>query len=127
MTDSREQRYTLRLYRDNPSDLEVIEKMEELLSGKRFRNRNELFRRGIELAYAEYRGGEYQEQALGANGEYRMDAIAIREAVKVALHEAMEQNGFGAGRQKAEEESAHETQLPMTEQMSSFLSGLNNG
>ncbi len=61
-------RYTLRLYRDNPSDHEVIAKMEELFSGKRFRNRNELFRRGIELAYAEYRGGEYQEQPPAQTG-----------------------------------------------------------
>lgn len=121
MAQPGERRFTFRLYEDNPEDRELLQKMCKLLADGRFRNKNEVLRKGIALAY---------EACYGAAGGSRestgLSEHGIREASRMIAEEVISRIGGsipeGLGRCSLTEEPGK-----ITGEMASFLSGLNPG
>lgn len=120
MAQPGERRFTFRLYEDNPVDMELLGKLDRLLADGRFRSKNEILRKGIALAY---------EACYRVSGESRVSAgIAeheIKEASRWIAEEVIRRIGEGIPEGLAGCSLPEETGK-MTEEMASFLSGLNS-
>ena len=121
MAQPGERRFTFRLYEDNPEDRELLRKMCKLLADGRFRNKNEVLRKGIALAY---------EACYGASGGSRESAglseHGIREASRMIAEEVISRIG-GSILEGFENSGLTEEPGKITDEMASFLSGLNPG
>lgn len=120
MVQPGERRFTFRLYEDNPEDRELLRKMGTLLTDGKYRSKNEVLRRGIALVY---------ETCYEVSGESRVSAgIAeheIKEASRWIAEEVIRRIGEGIPAGLAGCSLPEETGK-MTEEMASFLSGLNS-
>ena len=121
MAQPGERRFTFRLYGDNPEDRELLVKLDRLLADGKFRSKNEVLRKGIALAY---------EACYGATGGSRVSVVlsehGIMEASKMIADEVISRIGGsipkGFGNSGLTEEPGK-----ITDEMASFLSGLNSG
>ena len=121
MAQPGERRFTFRLYEDNPIDMELLRKLDRLLADGRFRSKNEVLRKGIALVY---------EACYGASGGSRVSTgltrHEIREASRMIAEDIISRIGgsisgdFGSC-------SLPEETGKITDEMASFLSGLNAG
>lgn len=127
MAQPGEKRFTFRLYEDNPEDRELLKKMGRLLADGRFRSKNEVLRKGIALAY---------EACYGVSGESRVSAgiqisaglteYEIGEVSKRIAEEVVSRIGGSIPDSFGDNGLPEETEK-MTEEMASFLAGLNAG
>ena len=121
MAQPGERRFTFRLYEDNPVDMELLEKLNGLLADGRFRNKNEVLRKGIALAY---------EACYGVPGGSRVSAEIteheIREASRMIAEEIISRIGGSIPKGSAGRGLPEETGK-ITDEMASFLAGLNSG
>ena len=121
MAQAGERRFTFRLYGDSPADAELLGKLDRLLADGRFRSRNDVLRKGIALAY---------EACYGASGVGRVSAgltgDEIREASRMMAEEVVRQMG-GSMSGGSRSDGVPEGTEKMTDEMASFLSGLNTG
>lgn len=127
MAQPGEKRFTFRLYEDNPEDRELLKKMGRLLADGRFRSKNEVLRKGIALAYEACYGvsGESRVSAgiqISAGlTEYEIGKVSRRIAEEVVSRIGGGISG-GSGNSSLPEEAEG-----ITEEMASFLAGLNAG
>ena len=127
MAQPGEKRFTFRLYEDNPEDRELLKKMDRLLADGRFRSKNEVLRKGIALAY---------EACYGVSGESRVSAgiqisaglteYEIGEVSRRIAEEVVSRIGGSIPDSFGDNGLPEETEK-MTEEMASFLAGLNAG
>ena len=127
MAQPGEKRFTFRLYEDNPEDRELLKKMDRLLADGRFRSKNEVLRKGIALAY---------EACYGVSGESRVSAgiqisaglteYGIGEVSRRIAEEVVSRIGGSIPDSFGDNGLPEETEK-MTEEMASFLAGLNAG
>lgn len=121
MTQPGERRFTFRLYEDNSEDRELLRKMGRLLADGRFRSKNEVLRKGIALAYESCYGTSGGRQVSIGLTEHE-----IGEASRMIAEEVISRIGgsisgdFGSC-------GLSEEMGKMTDEMASFLSGLNSG
>lgn len=116
-----ERRFTFRLYEDNPADMELLGKMDRLLADGRFRSKNEVLRKGIALAYEDCYGASGANQASAGLTEHE-----IRKASSLIAEEILSRIG-GSIPGEFESRSLPEETGKITDEMASFLSGLNPG
>ncbi len=121
MAQPGERRFTFRLYEDNPVDMELLGKLDRLLADGRFRSKNEVLRKGIALAY---------EACYGASGGSQVSKglteREIREASRMIAEEVVSRIGGSISGSPGSCALPEETGK-ITEEMASFLSGLNPG
>lgn len=121
MAQPSERRFTFRLYGDNPEDRELLVKLDRLLADGKFRSKNEVLRRGISLAY---------EDCYGAAGGSRVSTAltehGIREASRMIAEEVISRIG-GSIPEGFKSCGLSEEPGKITNEMASFLSGLNSG
>ncbi len=121
MAQSGERRFTFRLYEDNPEDRELMRKMCKLLADGRFRNKNEVLRKGIALAYEACYGTPEGCRVSAGLTEHEISKASRRIAEEVISRiGASIPGGFGNNGLPEEAEK-------MTDGMASFLAGLNSG
>lgn len=127
MAQPGEKRFTFRLYEGNPEDRELLKKMGRLLADGRFRSKNEVLRKGIALAY---------EACYGVSGESRVPAgiqisaglaeYGIEEVSRRIAEEVVSRIGGSIPDNFGDSSPPEETEK-ITEEMASFLAGLNSG
>lgn len=123
MAQPGEKRFTFRLYEDNPADMELDGMMEKLLADGKFRNKNEVLRKGIALAYeACYPAPSGNGEAAEGFTEPGLQAMAGMIADEVVSR----LEGSFAGACAAKESRLPDEADKMTDEMASFLSGLND-
>lgn len=116
-----ERRFTFRLYEDNPADMELQGKLDRLLADGRFRSKNEVLRKGIALAYEACYGVSEGSQISAGLTEHE-----IREASGLIAEEIIRRIG-GNIPEGFKDRSLLEETGKLTDEMASFLSGLNSG
>lgn len=121
MAQPGERRFTFRLYEDNPTDMELLGKLDRLLAEGRFRNKNEVLRKGIALVYEACYGAAGGSQVTAGFMEHE-----IREASRMIAEEVISRIG-GSIPEGFERRSLPEETGKMTDGMASFLAGLNAG
>lgn len=121
MTQPGERRFTFRLYKDNPADMELLEKLDRLLADGMFRSKNEVLRKGIALAYEECYGSPE-----GSRVSAGLTKHEIREASGLIAEEIISRIGGNIPRGFESRVLPEETGK-ITDEMASFLSGLNPG
>lgn len=121
MTQAGERRFTFRLYGDSPADAELLGKLDRLLADGRFRSKNDVLRKGIALAY-EACYGESRENGASAG----LTGDEIREASRMIAEEVVRQIRENVPAESLKGGASEETEK-MTDEMASFLSGLNTG
>ena len=119
MAQPGERRFTFRLYEDNPVDVELLGKLDRLLADGRFRSKNEVLRKGIALVY---------EACYGVSGGSQVSAglteHGIREASSLIAEEIISRIS-GSIPERFVDRGFPEEMGKITDEMASFLSGLN--
>lgn len=121
MAQPGERRFTFRLYEDNPEDRELFRKMCRLLADGRFRSKNEVLRKGIALVY---------EACYGTSGGSRVSTGLTEHEISEAsrmIAEAVISRIGGRIAEGSESGGLPEEAERMTDEMASFLVGLNIG
>lgn len=121
MAQPGERRFTFRLYEDNPADMELLEKLDRLLADGRFRNKNEVLRKGVALAYEACYGADGGSQVSVGFTEHE-----IRETSRLIAEEIISRIGGSIPKDPRSCGLPEETGK-MTDEMVSFLAGLNAG
>lgn len=121
MAQPGERRFTFRLYEDNPADMELLEKLHRLLADGMFRSKNEVLRKGIALAYEDCYGSSGGSLASAGLTKHQ-----IREASNLIAEEIISRIG-GNISGGFEDCGLPEETGKITDEMASFLSGLNPG
>jgi len=121
MAQPGERRFTFRLYEDNPEDRELLRKMGMLLAEGKFRSKNEVLRKGIALAYEACYGASARSQVLIGLTEHE-----IRKASRMIAEEVISRIDGSISRESGSRSLPEETGK-ITDEMASFLSGLNSG
>lgn len=126
MAQPGERRFTFRLYEDNPEDMELLEKLDKLLTAGRFRSKNEVLRKGIALVYDACCGmPEKSRVSAGIQISAGLTESEIKEMSRMIAEEVISRidgnisGCFGSCNLPKETEK-------MTDEMASFLSGLNS-
>lgn len=121
MAQSGERRFTFRLYENNPEDRELLRKICKLVADGRFRNKNEVLRKGIALAYEACYGTSEGCRVSTGLTEHEISEASRRIAEEVISRiGGSVSGGFGSNDLPKEAEK-------MTDGMASFLAGLNSG
>lgn len=122
-----ERRFTFRLYGDNPEDRELLRKMDSLLADGKFRSKNEILRQGIALAYEACYGAPGKSQvSAGIRISSGLTEYEIGEASRMIAEEVISRIG-GSIPGGSENSGLPEATGKITDEMASFLSGLNPG
>lgn len=121
MAQPGERRFTFRLYEDNPEDRELFRKMCRLLTDGRFRSKNEVLRKGIALVYDACYGTPEGSLVSAGLTEHEISEASrrIAEAVISRIGERIPEGSESAALPEEAER--------MTDEMASFLAGLNAG
>lgn len=126
MAQPEERRFTFRLYEDNPEDRELSRKMCRLLADGRFRSKNEVLRKGIALVYEACYGMPAESrvsagiQVFAGLTESEIGEVSRRIAEEVisrisgSIPDSFGDNGLPEETEK------------LTDEMASFLAGLNS-
>ncbi|MBD5460692.1 MAG: hypothetical protein HDR26_07080 [Lachnospiraceae bacterium] len=101
--------------------MELLGKLDRLLADGRFRSKNEVLRKGIALAYE-----ACYEAPGGSRGAAGLTEHEIREASKMIAEEIISRIGGSISESFGSCSLPKETEK-MTDEMASFLSGLNSG
>lgn len=126
MAQPGERRFTFRLYEDNPEDRELFRKMCRLLADGRFRSKNEVLRKGIALVYEACYGMPAESRVLaGIQVSAGLTEGEIGEVSRMIAEEVISRIGRGISGGLGSCNLPEETKK-LTDDMASFLSGLNS-